>query len=463
MSLQTTVKTKGVSVNVISRKNLEGLLRIDAEYYQQKYFDILKKLQKNDFYILQDIASNETTKRNHTVFNSFNYLEVSSINIKNGQYIFERVLAEEAPSRAQKILKKHDVVVSTVRPNRNAVALIVNDFNDMVGSTGFCVIRSEKISPFYLFTFFKLNDVASLLDRKTTATMYPAVSEEDIMSLPIPKPTDKLEKELERVILEKIRLEKISSEKYNEAENLLLRELLLDGYKPNEENITIRNLKTCLQENRFDAEYWQPDFDVIQDTIKKHKDGFDTLNKLFELSDIKVRIDPEKEYLYAELADVSSISGTIDNFTELQGKELPSRGRMMLKKNDIIVSSVEGSLEKIALVLSSEKNIIGSTGFFVLRQKIYEPEVALVLLKSKPIQQLLKRQAQGTILTAIPKASLSRILLPKINQSIQEKIKQKIAQSSQEQQEAKNLLEKAKKAVEIFIEQSEKEALEYLK
>ena len=123
---------------------------------------------------------------------------------------------------------------------------------------------------------------------------------------------------------------------------------------------------------------------------------------------------------------------------------------------------VEGSLEKIALVLSEEKNIIGSTGFFVLRQKAYEPEVALVLLKSKPIQQLLKRQAQGTILTAIPKTSLPRVLLPKISQSVQGQVKQKIAQSNKERQEAKNLLEKAKQAVEIFIEQDEKQALAYL-
>ncbi len=217
-----------------------------------------------------------------------------------------------------------------------------------------------------------------------------------------------------------------------------------------------------MTDRRFDAEYWQPDFDDIQNAIKKNKDGFDTLDKLFELSDKKVRIDPEKEYLYAELADVNSASGTIDNLTTLQGKELPSRGRMALKKNDIIISSVEGSLEKIALVLSEEKNIIGSTGFFVLRQKAYEPEVALVLLKSKPIQQLLKRQAQGTILTAIPKTSLPRVLLPKISQSVQGQIKQKIAQSNKERQEAKNLLEKAKRAVEIFIEQDEKQALAYL-
>ena len=241
-----------------------------------------------------------------------------------------------------------------------------------------------------------------------------------------------------------------------------IKEINLADYRPSDKNTSVRSLAKCLADDRFDAEYWQVDFDAIQNTIKKHKDGFDTLDKLFDISGKKSRIDLEKEYLYAELADVNSAMGTIDNFTALQGKELPSRGRMALKKNDIIVSSVEGSLEKVALVLSEEKNIIGSTGFFVLRQKAYEPEAALVLLKSKPIQRLLKRQAQGTILTAIPKTSLPRVLLPKLNPSVQKQVKERVAQSHKERQEAKDLLEKAKRAVEIFIEQDEKQALAYL-
>jgi restriction endonuclease S subunit len=154
--------------------------------------------------------------------------------------------------------------------------------------------------------------------------------------------------------------------------------------------------------------------------------------------------------------------GTIDNFTPMQGKELPSRGRMLIKKDDVVMSSLNGSLSKIALITSDDKNIIGSTGFFVLRKKEYEPEVALVLLKSKPIQTLLGRQGQGTILSAIPKSSLSRVVLPKPNPTIQKKIKELVLTAHKEKEEAKALLEKAKRAVEIFVEKDEKEAMDFL-
>jgi restriction endonuclease S subunit len=264
------------------------------------------------------------------------------------------------------------------------------------------------------------------------------------------------------VIIQKIyQLQKVAKSKYIEAEQLLFSELGLSDYVPNEANISIRDLFECLEDDRFDAEYWMPKYDEIIEKIKEYKNGYDTFPNLFTIRN-QTSINPEKIYQYVELADVDSALGTVEGYTELPGKELPSRGRMSLKKDDVIMSSLDGSLNKTALITSSEKNLIGSTGFFVLAKKYFEPEVALVLLKSKPIQDYIARQAQGTILTAIPKTSLSRILLPKISIEIQHTIKKQIQEAHQSKAQSKTLLEKAKRAVEIFIEQDEEKALEYL-
>ena len=168
---------------------------------------------------------------------------------------------------------------------------------------------------------------------------------------------------------------------------------------------------------------------------------------------MKIEVNPEKEYKYIELADVNENLGIVDDIQIIKGKDLPSRAKMKLQKNDVIVSSVEGSTNKVALINKDIKDLVGSTGFFILREKYFQPEVNLILIKSIIIKALLKREAQGTILTAIPSSSLKRIILPKLNSDIQQKIADLVRKSHQARKKAKELLEEAKQKVEKLIEQ----------
>jgi len=78
-------------------------------------------------------------------------------------------------------------------------------------------------------------------------------------------------------------------------------------------------------------------------------------------------------------------------------------------------------------------------------------------------QTQLKRGCNGTILTAINKDELLQTIIPLIPQSLQNQIAQKVKQSHALRAESKRLLEVAKKAVEIAIEQNEQIAMKFLK
>ena len=55
----------------------------------------------------------------------FLYVDISSIDNKNGAIIsYKRLRGAEAPSRARKRIRENDIIVSTVRPNLNATALV---------------------------------------------------------------------------------------------------------------------------------------------------------------------------------------------------------------------------------------------------------------------------------------------------------------------------------------------------
>jgi type I restriction enzyme S subunit/type I restriction enzyme M protein len=166
-------------------------------------------------------------------------------------------------------------------------------------------------------------------------------------------------------------------------------------------------------------------------------------------------------YSYIELADVNSSLGVVEQMTTIMGKELPSRARMKVRKGYVIMSSVEGSIDKIALIDSDEDNLVASTGFFVLKEKSLNKETILILLKALS-KQYLVREAQGSILTAIPYDSLERVILPYVSHEVETKIASLVQQSHEARKKSKKLLEIAKRAVEIAIEKNEEEALSYI-
>ena len=113
----------------------------------------------------------------------------------------------------------------------------------------------------------------------------------------------------------------------------------------------------------------------------------------------------------------------------------------------------------MALVTNEFDNSLCSTGFYVLDSKKINSETLLVLFKNKVFQQILKQNCSGTILTAINKDEFSNIVIPIIDTSIQTHIEEKIKKSFELKEKSKQLLDLAKRAVEVAIEKNEDEAI----
>ena len=171
--------------------------------------------------------------------------------------------------------------------------------------------------------------------------------------------------------------------------------------------------------------------------------------------------DTETEYKYIELANIGS-NGEINDCTVEQGEDLPTRARRKVATGDVIVSSIEGSLESIALITEEYDSALCSTGFYVIQSDVLNSKVLLVLLKSIVGQLQLKKGCSGTILTAINKNEFTKIAVPKIKEDKQSEIEQKVNESFNGRNRAKDLLEHAKRTVEIAIEQDEQAAIDWL-
>ena len=141
----------------------------------------------------------------------FLYVDIASVDNKI-KIITEakKFLGAKAPSRARKVIRSGDVIVSTVRPNLNAVALIPDSLDTQICSTGFSVLRpTEQVLSAYLFAFARSAFFIDALVRRTTGANYPAVNDGDVKEVPVPVPPLSEQKRIIRLLNEADELRKL--------------------------------------------------------------------------------------------------------------------------------------------------------------------------------------------------------------------------------------------------------------
>lgn len=214
--------------------------------------------------------------------------------------------------------------------------------------------------------------------------------------------------------------------------------------------------------HRIDAEFYKSHYIDILNKIKKNK-----FTKLLDLVGIvKPNFDPSESpptqyFKYVELSDIDPKLGLINTSNKMIGKDLPSRAKRILKENDIIISSVEGSLDKVAIVDKGNDGSIASNGFIQLRPIKIEPTVLLLLAKSIVLQSQLKRYSTGTILASVNCNAIKNFLIPLLSQDEQDRISNRIKNAHDLRNKAINLLETTKHSVDIAIEEDESKAIKY--
>lgn len=122
---------------------------------------------------------------------TFQYVDISSVDrATKAVTAVTPIPVTEAPSRARQVLRAHDVLVSTVRPNLNAVALVPEAYDGSIGSTGFTVLRANpvRLLPTYLFHWVRTPMFVADMVKKATGASYPAVSDRIILNSPMPMP-----------------------------------------------------------------------------------------------------------------------------------------------------------------------------------------------------------------------------------------------------------------------------------
>ncbi|HFT1529954.1 TPA: restriction endonuclease subunit S [Providencia stuartii] len=131
---------------------------------------------------------------------SLQYIDLTSVSVDTKKIIkTTEVKASNAPSRAQKLVKKDDVLFATTRPTQMRYCLIDEEYNGAVASTGYCVLRVKRdmTLPKWILHLISSSDFKKYLEENQSGSAYPAISDAKVkdFSIPIPCP-DNPEKSL---------------------------------------------------------------------------------------------------------------------------------------------------------------------------------------------------------------------------------------------------------------------------
>ncbi len=313
--------------------------------------------------------------------------------------------------------------------------------------------NTDLLLPEYLTTY--LNTKYGVWDIKRRARQsinQTNVNPEEVKCMDIPILEMGIQKHIAKNLQEANKKRIISQQLYTSAEAYLLECLGMTEFAANPNACNVKTLKeSFLETGRFDSEYYLPKYEDYVRLVQLYPDGYGLIGDLCEIKDTNYAPEDGVKYKYIELANIGK-SGEVTGYDEQLGENLPTRARRIVHSGDVVVSSVEGSLDSCALITNEYNNALCSTGFYVLQSPVLNPETLLTLFKSQLIQNLMKKGCSGTILTAISKSELEKIPMPIIRQEIQDEIAKHVRKSFELRAEAMQLLENAKLTIESVIE-----------
>ncbi len=448
--------------------------RLDSEYYRKEYID-LNKYFKNvsmlkDIVTMSDLSTNGSFATVKAIMDNNDEKTIPFIRSGNcGNTFIElndlEYISEKSHLQLPKSTTKlHDIMMARKGKIGGATIITENEvnFNCNENVIKLSIKDSSNFNPFYFTVFFNSKFGLKQIERLSTGNVQPWVSIFQIKKLQIPQLDFSFQKEIEKIVFKSCYLRKTSKNLYAQAEELLLAEIGLNDFNPSKEPVNIKNFsESFATSGRLDAEYYQPKYDDYLHLIVNYKKGYEIIDKSCNVKLRNFNPVADTEYKYIELSNVGK-AGDINGCTFDLGKELPSRARRKVNVGDVIISSIEGSLSSCALVTSNYDNGLCSTGFYVINSDKINSQTLLVLFKSEVMQNILKQNCSGTILTAINKDEFLNIPIPIIDDSKQQQIAELIEESFALKKQSEQLLEVAKRAVEVAIEESEDVAMGYI-
>lgn len=443
-------------------------MRMDADFFHPVHLENLRKIERQSQPLSRFIihmTGGATPLGAVYPPQGIPFLRVQNI---MPNYISETETKYLSPSQNQEIkrsqLIKNDVLL-TITGSYGKSAIVTDEWVGANINQHSVKITVKDIVPYFLSTFLNCKYGYSQSTLHIVGVTRPALDYAAIKKFRVPDLSCDFQKFIESYCHLAEKLRKNSKECYIQAEGILLAEMGLVDWRPKHCLSFVKNYSDTKRAGRMDADYFQPKYEEIIHAIQSYPGGCDTLGNMVAIQ--KCVEVGSGEYLEDgvpfvrvsnlspfEITEEKYISSALYNTIQ---KHQPQSGEILLTKD---------ATPGIAYHMREQApKMIPSSGILRLKRKTdkINDDYLMLTLNSILTRQQVARDVGGSVILHWRPEQVIGTVIPILAEDKQIEIRQRVAEAFALRRRSKHLLECAKRAVELAIEQDEQTAIDWLK
>lgn len=366
---------------------------------------------------------------------------------------------ETAHSReAKTALKFGDLVLSkTAYPAAAIVSLPECNVSQDTIAVRLSPAGKRQYQTGYIAAYLNSVQGLALMARRFQGNVQQHLSLDDGKSIRIPRLSAYFQDRVHSLVLRVDQQQVAVTQVMAAADQAMLAAFGLANWTPPEPlAYTARASDVCASE-RFDARFFAPRIQALLDLLAG--DG----RIIADVADPrreKFRSDGCSAFDYIEIGDIDGAGAATS--THLAIEDAPSRATWHVRAGDIITSTVRPIRRLSAQINPEQEGFVCSSGFVVLTPRGIAPEVLLTYLRLPVICELLDLFASASMYPAITDTDIFNLPLPQIPDTAADEVMHNIIAAKAAKARAARMLETAKRAVEIAMDDGEIAAITYL-
>ena len=460
----------GHEITELNLSSLERTKRIDAEFYKKENLDVDLVLSSWNKKSIADCF--HVSDGNHmSISDSFCDVgipyyrgqDIYHLFIENASPLMIDRSTFEKPQMRRSHLQKGDILMSIVGAIVGNSAMVTSE-NPATCSCKLSIMRSKDngISPELLLVYIKTRYGQVQIQKFKRGAAQTGLLLEDFDQLFIPVFGNKFQEKIGQLVDQIYKRTQEAVTTYKNAQNYLNNEIGVDADFP-QYIATEKTLSNSFKvSGRLDAEYYQPKYDFLFEALRKVH--CKPLGGESGLAHIKNSIEPGSEAYqedgipFVRVSDVSKYEITPPEI--YLPHDIVENVEALFPKKDTILFSKDGSVG-IAYKLERDEDIVTSGALLHLTEIL--PDYLTLVLNSTAVQMQAERDSNGAVIQHWKPSEIENVIVPVLDIDKQKELSEMVQKSFALRHQSKQLLEYAKQAVEMAIEQGEDTALAWLK
>lgn len=462
---------EGLEASILLNSDLENLQTIGSEFYRREYVEDQEQLRSSGLELEQlSDACSLITDGDHGVadYQDEGVPFLLSENVKEG-WIDTSSLRKISEAHHRLLrrsqIKQGDVLVTKtgVYFGKSAVFDLAMSDANTIAHVG--ILRPKRhIDPYLLSTFLNSRHGQSQLRRRGIKATRPEIKLVEFQDIEFPVFSPAVAIGVKNLVITANRIRREVDDAISAASARLVSLLGLADWTPPEPLSYRASAADVFSAGRIDAQYFMPAKEQVRQSLAALPGEL-----------LSERVDSIREQWVPSRAAPTmrvrnyDVTDALDPLLDIEKEptvaaEIGSM-KKVLKDGDVAISRLRAYLKEIAVVRTGDGlPSVGSSEFIVLRPKnnAISPETLMVFLRSTPVQTILKWCQDGSQHPRFSESDLLSIPVPDAVADASPEITEIVRDGFAARKRARILLDAAKRAVEIAIEDGEPSAFAYL-